>query len=101
MGLKISSSSLFTRRFLKVKKDRIRFYEPGMFLGARSFPFRMIDCVLVSPTNVLSFQVGREVFSIPTQPGKAKHQQTIAAFIAGVEGSRLPAGSAVRYDSTP
>jgi hypothetical protein len=43
----------------------------------RRFSFGQIDLILMSPANILSFQVGREVFSIQTKPGDKTHQQII------------------------
>lgn len=96
MALKISTSTLFSRHYLVLKRDGIKFYDNN-FLGARSFKFHAIGCVMMSAEHVLSFQVGREVFSIPTKPGNAKHEAALAALLAGLEASRLPPGSAVRY----
>lgn len=97
MALKIDASTLFSRHYLVLKRDGFRYLEPGMFLGARRFRFADIDCVLMSATHMLSFQAGREVFSIRTKPGHAKQQAAIAALLDGLNRSKLPAGSAVRY----
>jgi hypothetical protein len=97
MPLKIDASGLFSRNYLLLKRDGCKFYENGMLWGARRFRFREIGCVLMSEGHKLSFQVGNEVFSIQTKPDRAKHQAAIAALLAGVEDSKLPAGSAVRY----
>jgi hypothetical protein len=76
MSLKIANNSLFQKHFLKVDSDGLKFYD-GALLGARRFRFNQIDTVLLSPTNILSFQVGNEVFSIPTKAGDVKHQNVI------------------------
>jgi hypothetical protein len=90
MALKINASSLFTQRILKMRKGGIAFSN-GSFGGSRKFRFEQIECVLLSPENVLSFQVGQEIFSIPVKPGKAKHEETLAAFLAALEHSRASA----------
>lgn len=97
MAVKIDASNLFSRNYLLLKRDGIKFYENSMLWGARSFRFREIGCVLMAPDHKLSFQAGNDVYSIQTKPGSAKHQTAIAALLAGVESSKLPPGSAVRY----
>ncbi len=84
MKLKIDASSLFSHHYLKLGKSNISYYE-GTFLGSRSFRFDQIDAVLVSPTNVLSFQVGQEVFSIQMNPAKPRHQATLEALLENVK----------------
>ena len=76
MSLKISNNSLFEKHFLSVDSDGLKFYNSGL-LGSRRFRFNQIETVLLSPTNVLSFQVGNEVFSIPTKPDDQKHRNVI------------------------
>ena len=76
MSLKISNNSLFEKHFLTVDSDGLKFYN-GAQIGARRFRFNQIDSLLLSPTHVLSFQVGNEIFSIPTKPENAGHRNTI------------------------
>jgi hypothetical protein len=97
MALKISSSGLFHRHYLVLKRDGIKYFENGMIFGARRFRFHDISCVLMSPDNVLSFQAGNEVFSILTKPEKARHQEAIAALLAGLGKSKPSQLSAIRY----
>jgi hypothetical protein len=85
MAPKISAGSLFKNHYLVVKADRVLFYESTVGFGARRFRFVLIDCVLMAPDHTLSFQVGKEVFSIPTRPDKPRHQAAIAALVAGVQ----------------
>lgn len=99
MATKISHSDLFKRSFLIVKRDRVKFYESGMFFGARSFRFREISSVLLGADDRLTFQVGLETFSLPVNPGKPKHQAAIAELVAGLEGSRASANSAAHLPS--
>ena len=77
MSLKITANSLFTKHFLMVDSGGVKFYDGTGFSGARRFRFSQIECVLMSPDHKLSFQVGREVFSVPTKPGDPKHQSVI------------------------
>ena len=77
MSLKITANSLFTKHFLMVDSGGVKFYDGTGFSGARRFRFNQIECVLMSPDHKLSFQVGREVFSVPTKPGDPKHQSVI------------------------
>ena len=97
MALKIDSSSLFSRNYLLLKKDGFKFYENSMLWGARTFRFADVSCALMSADHQLSFQVGNEVFCIAVKPEKPKHAQTLSAFLTSLENSRLPPGSAVRY----
>ncbi len=100
MNLTISASSLFTRRFLKVRKNGVKYYGSS-FWGARRFDFDEIECLLMSVDNQLSFQVGGEVFTIATRPDKPRHQAVIAALMEGLEASRARPGSTIRYRSAP
>lgn len=84
MSLKINASSLFTKHFLMVDSGGVKFYENSAFGGSRRFAFNQIDSVLLSPDNKLSFQVGKEVFTIPTKQGNAKHQAVINALLQEV-----------------
>ena len=92
MSLKIAASSLITRHYLMVESEGVKFCEIAAFGGPKRFPFRLIECVLLSPDHKLSFQVGNEVFSIATKPGNPKHQAVIDALLEGVRRS-LHAGS--------
>jgi hypothetical protein len=76
MSLKITNNSLFEKHFLVVDSSGVKFYN-GALLGARRFRFHQIECLLLSSNNLLSFQVGNEVFSIPTKPGNSKHTDAI------------------------
>ncbi len=100
MGLTITHSNLLTRRYLKIRKDGVKFYG-GSFFGGRRFRFEEIDCVLLSATHELSFQVGQEVFTIATRPDKPKHQQTVAALLEGLERSRSQKGASWKYHFAP
>lgn len=87
MALKITASSLFTKHYLAVDSGGVKFFESAGIGGARRFSFSQIECVLMSPDNKLSFQVGNEVFSIPTKPGNAKHQTVIETLLQEVRQS--------------
>lgn len=97
MALKITSGGLFTRHFLVLKRDGVKFYEGTIGFGTRSFRFREIECVLLSADDRLSFQVGNEVFSIPTKPAKPKHRAVIDTLVERLESSRAATSSALRY----
>jgi len=85
MALKIKASSLLANHYLIVRPDTVIFRETAFFGGTRRFLFNQIEAVLLSPDHKLSFQVGSEVFSIPTKPNKAKHQTAIAALVREVK----------------
>ncbi|MBN1918372.1 MAG: hypothetical protein JW889_10705 [Verrucomicrobia bacterium] len=84
MALKISANSAFTHRYLKLRSWGVTFRETAAFGGVHKFPFSQIEYILMSPKAVLSFQVGQEVFSIPTKPKKKKHIETIEALLREV-----------------
>jgi hypothetical protein len=85
MGLRIKANSAFVARYLDVEKNGVTFCETAAMGGQRVFRFDQIECVLMSPENVLSFQVGREVFSLPVKPNYLVHEQAIAALLQGVQ----------------
>lgn len=97
MKHKITASSLFQRQYLIVHSKGVKFYENRLFGHTRRFGFDLILCVLQSPDNTLSIQVGREVFSIRTKPDNKKHQAAIAALLqelqrtCGTSGTDAPA----------
>jgi hypothetical protein len=85
MALKINAGDLLQNRYLVVESDGVKFSETALTGGKRHFRFHEISCILLSPDHKLSFQVGKEVFSIPTKPDNAKHQEVVAAFVRLVE----------------
>ena len=92
MALTIWANTLTMRRYLQVRETEVVFLERAIGGGGRRFPFAQVDCLLLSRQNLLSFQVGREVFSLPTSPQNAEHQGAIQAFLMGVRRSAgLPA----------
>ena len=88
MALKIKANSLFEARSLTLDSAGVAFQETGIG-GSRRFTFGEIKCILMSPDHVLSFQVGNEVFSVPTKPNNKKHQETIAAMMQYVRESTI------------
>jgi hypothetical protein len=76
MSLKITNNSLLTKHMLIVDSGGVKFYENSAF-GTKRFRFGQIECVLMSQDHKLSFQVGCEVFSIPTNPSDPKHKNVI------------------------
>lgn len=95
MKLRINANETMKRRFLEVDGSGLTYCETLGFGGERKFGFHEIDLILLSEAHMLSFQVGREMFSIPTKPGDATHQALIASLLSGVEGSRYaPSGTA-------
>ena len=87
MKLKIKVSSFAEARVLTIEQDCVCFQQTLFMGGKRRFDFSQIDCVLMSPNNELSFQVGDEVFTVPTKPGKRGHEAAIAALLEGVRRS--------------
>lgn len=87
MKHKIATSSLFTREYIVVHDKGVKYCGVALFRSVRRFRFDEICCVLMAPNHTLSFQVGEEVFSIPTRPTNAKHQATIAALVEGLQAT--------------
>jgi hypothetical protein len=87
MTLKINASSLLKHHYLLVRSDGVHYYESSGFASAKRFRFSDIACILMSPDNILSLQVGKEIFSIPTDPNNAKHQTVIATLVQEVKRS--------------
>lgn len=75
MSFEISNNSLLQKHYLNVNSSGVGFCNPTF--GSRRFRFHEIESVLLSPDHTLSFQVGNEVFSIPTQPDNADHRNVI------------------------
>lgn len=83
MSLKITNRSFLSSHILSVDSGGVKFASETS-LGAKRFRFHQIECVLMSPDHKLSFQVGREVFTIPIQPDNPKHQNVIACLLQEV-----------------
>ena len=84
MALRITSRGFATSRTLEVNSAGVTYREATAFANTRNFAFAQIDAILMAPDHTLSFQVGREVFSIPTSPGNKAHQETIDALVKEV-----------------
>ncbi len=88
MKMKITSSDLATKRYLICDDNGVEFYESAFVGGTRRrFAFAQIDCILFSPSGLLSLQVGREVFSLTIKPADAKHQQLIETMVNNVRNA--------------
>ena len=85
MALKIKAGDLLEKRYLEIQSDGVTFCQTAFTGGKRYFRFHEIGCILMSADRKLSFQVGKEVFSIATKAGDAKHQEVIAAFVHQVK----------------
>ncbi len=80
MSLKIDASTLLVRQTLTVDSSGVLFYS-GSFGSAKRFRFRQIECVLMSPDNKLSFQVGTEVFTIQVKADNEKHKHVVDVLV--------------------
>jgi hypothetical protein len=87
MALVIRANTLLTKRGLKVDSEGVTHLETSFLGGRRKFGFHEIGCVLMSSQRVLSFQVGNEVFSVPTNPRNRRHQETIHALVSAVRAA--------------
>ena len=99
MKLRINANETMKRRFLEVDGNGVTYCETLGFGGERKFGFHEIDLILLSEAHMLSFQVGREIFSIPTKRSDGMHQALIASLISGVQGS--PASYAPSDTASP
>lgn len=86
MSLNITNGSVLEKHCLSVDSDGVRFYN-GALVPAKHFRFNQIESVLLSANHTLSFQVGSEVFSIPTQPADADHKNVIDFLLQEVRRS--------------
>jgi hypothetical protein len=87
MALRISNNSLFKRHVLSVDSSGVLFCESLFLSGAARHSFRSIECVLLSADHVLSFQVGNNVYRIPTNPANPRHQEVIDTLLQEVRRS--------------
>lgn len=87
MGWKIKSNTFFIQRYLYVDAYGVTFCETALAGGKRKFRFDQIECVCMSPENLLSFQVGNEVWSLPVNPKKRRHQEAVSALLNGLAGT--------------
>ena len=90
MALVIRDRSFVDSRTLKIEADGLRYVQALVWTRRKRFSFSEINCILLSNTNLLSFQVGNEVFSIQTKPHKPRHQEAIEALVQGVRRSVGP-----------
>lgn len=81
MSLIIDASNSAARLYLTVDSSGVNYCNDADPNPARAFRFQDIDCVLLSPDSLLSFQVGAEVFKLPADPNNQNHQQTIATLV--------------------
>ena len=81
MALKILHNNLIEKTCLEVLPDGVNYFKAAALGTTRSFKFAEIDCVLLSPSNVLSFQVGTEVFSIPVKPSDEHHKTVVNSML--------------------
>jgi hypothetical protein len=96
VSFKIKASSFAVNRYLEVHSSGVIFCETAALGGRRTFTYQQIDCVLLSPASVLSFQVGTEVFSLPINQGKAEHRQAVEALLAGLQRPQATGGFPVQ-----
>lgn len=71
--------------------NELQFQDGFLLTSKRTFTYGDISCVLLSPENVLSFQVKDEVFSIPLRRGKSAHEEGMQMLLANVRRAHTPA----------
>jgi hypothetical protein len=99
MSLTIKANTFATKRYLEVHSGGVVYCETSALGGRRTFTYQQIDCVLLSPASVLSFQVGNEVFSLPINQGKPVHRQAVEAMLEGLQRPQQTGGFSVQYPS--
>jgi len=87
MSLIIKANTFATKRHVEVIAGMVIYYEAAFIGGKKKFPFGQVEHVLLSPAGVLSFQVGSEVFSIPTRSDNEVHRMAISALVQGVRNA--------------
>lgn len=81
----IKAPGMFSGHYLEITFMGVQYNDPeALRIGIKRCNFDKISCVLLSPTHDLSFQVGKDLFRIPTKPNDPKHQEAIAALLAGL-----------------
>ena len=91
MALKIKASSFVEQCVLEIRRSGVRYRKTAFTGGVRDFTFAQIDAILMSPSHVLSFQVGKEVFSVQTKPKDRKHREVIDALLREVQRAHVEA----------
>ncbi|HUW35204.1 MAG TPA: hypothetical protein VM223_26640 [Planctomycetota bacterium] len=84
MRFVIKASTLVEKCYLKVHQYGVEYLKTAALGSKRQFQFSQIDCVLMSPGYMLSFQVGHEIFSIQTKPYRQADQDAVRALLEGV-----------------
>ena len=85
MALKIKASSLIEQCYLEVSGSGVKYCKTAFAGGVKRFAFDQIDVILMAPDKMLSFQVGKEVFSLRTKPSNRKHRQVIDTLVQEVK----------------
>jgi hypothetical protein len=91
-GLTIKANTLTRQRYLEIHSGGVIFCDAVALGGRRTFTYQQINCVLLSQDQVLSFQVGHEVFSLPLRPDNSAQLAALDTFVAGVKRSLEPSG---------
>jgi hypothetical protein len=87
MAFTIRANTLVDKHSMTVDDGGVEYIATSLGDGKRQFDFSEIACALLSSGFRLSVQVGREVFSIPTQPDNPEHQDAIAMLVRGAQES--------------
>jgi hypothetical protein len=88
MKYRINASTAFVRRYLQVDDKGMVYFETALFSKTRRFSFDQIDFILLNDAGLLSVQIGREVFSVPTKSKDKKHQEAVQMLIREAERTR-------------
>ena len=89
-GLTIKANTLMRQRYLEIHSGSVIYCDAVALGGQQTFTYLQIECVLLSQDQVLSFQVGSEMFSLPLRLDKPAHRAALEVFVASVKRSLEP-----------
>jgi hypothetical protein len=82
--MRINASSLTARHTLELRPDGVTYVSGMTAAGSKFFRFEQIDAILRGAQS-LSFQVGRDTYSIPIKPTDPEHRTFAARFASEVK----------------
>ena len=88
MNFTIKAHGFFVAHSLKISEQGVVFENSAVSRIKRRVAFNQIDGMLMSEKNVLSIQVGSELFSIPTSSENPQHTEAIDAMVKAVQASK-------------
>ena len=84
----IQAGGVFSKHFMEVSFLHLRLSDPaGQHPDNWQVSYREVDCVLLSPANQLTMQIGKRLFSIPVKPDNPAHREALDALSAALARS--------------